>query len=67
MATIVERLDAQTTALLAERARIVGQAERDLAAVDQKLGALRDARPAFTKTVEDAFAALKSAGVIKEA
>jgi hypothetical protein len=66
MPTLIERLDAQIDALLVERQRIRDQTVRDLAVVDEKVAALRDAKAAITADVETSYNRLRALGIFKE-
>lgn len=66
MPTLVERLDVQIAAQVAEKQRLVAQAQADAAAVDVKLAALRAAKRAMTAEIEAAYAQLTTMGLFKE-
>lgn len=66
MPTLIERLTVQIDALTVEKQRIVSQGQADMAAVNEKLAALRQARSVITPEVEAAYNALKAMGIFKE-
>jgi hypothetical protein len=66
MATLTDRIDAQVSALNAERARIEAQHEENLAAVDAKLAVLAAAKKLITRDLEQAYTALLGFGLIRE-
>jgi hypothetical protein len=66
MPTLRERLALQVSALQAERARIVRQAERNITDVDARLAVLAAADRVITTEVEQAYVALLALGLVKE-
>lgn len=66
MATLTERIDAQIAALKAEKDRIQAQVETDVAAVEEKLAALRGAKKLMSVELEQAYTALLALGLIRE-
>lgn len=66
MASLAERITAQIRDLQAEKQRIDAQYTENIAAVDTKIQALRDARQAMTPAVELAYLTLVRLGLVKE-
>jgi hypothetical protein len=66
MPTLTERIDSQIASLTAERARIVAQAEANVADVDTKLAALGQAKTLVTRNIEAVYTTLLKMGLVKE-